>query len=98
MANLTQAQATAYLRELGWRIRSTNEFKQVVKLFQESWNLGAALEVDGAVGTNTSAAIRISVARKRAGKPTASGNPALQPGPAKASPPQGVGGNLDKSA
>lgn len=72
MANLTQSQATVYLRELGWRVRTTNEFKQQVMNFQRGWNLGVALEVDGEVGTNTSAALRKSIARKRSGLSDAS--------------------------
>lgn len=72
MTTLTRTQATAYLRELGWRIRTANELKQQVANFQRGWNLGPALKVDGLVGPATSAAIRKSVARKRAGLSDAS--------------------------
>lgn len=72
MADLTRDQATAFLRELGWRIRSTQEFAQAVMNFQRGWNLGAPLDVDGIVGPLTSEALRVSIARSRAGKPTAS--------------------------
>jgi len=72
MATLSQAQATTILRNLGWRIRSTNEFHNVVKRFQSGWNLGTALSVDGNVGPKTSAAMLLSESRRRAKKPTAS--------------------------
>lgn len=69
---LTQAQATTILRNLGWRVRSTTEFKQCVRNFQAGWNLGAALTADGLVGPATSAALLLSEKRRRAGLPTAS--------------------------
>jgi hypothetical protein len=72
MANLNQKQATAILRALGWRIRTTGEYHQVVRLFQRGWNLGAALAEDGLVGPHTSAALRVSESRRRSRKPTAS--------------------------
>jgi lysozyme family protein len=72
MANLTQAQATKILRNLGWRVRTTSEYKTCVKNFQAGWNLGSALSVDGSVGAKTSAALLKSEARRKAGQPTAS--------------------------
>jgi len=71
-ANLTRDQAITYLRRLGWRIRSTGEYNQAVKNFQRGWNLGAALSVDGIVGPHTSAALRLSEARRAARLGTAS--------------------------
>ena len=71
-ADLTRDQAVAILRALGWRVRSTGEYPQVVENFQRGWNLGVALRVDGDVGPNTSAALRESERRLRAGQPTAS--------------------------
>lgn len=70
--NLSQAEATTILRALGWRIRTTGEYHQVVKLFQNAWNLGAALSVDGLVGPHTSSALRISEGRRRGRQTTAS--------------------------
>lgn len=70
--NLTRTAATSILRALGWRVRTAAEYVEVVKRFQRGWNLGAALTVDGKVGPKTSAALRLSDARRRAGKPTAS--------------------------
>lgn len=72
MGDLKVEQTAAVLRELGWRVRTTAELAQAVKNFQRGWNLGARLEVDGAVGPRTSEALRVSLARARAGKPTAS--------------------------
>lgn len=69
---LTQAQATAILRNLGWRVRSTTEYKQCIRNFQAGWNLGAALAVDGIKGPATDAALLLSEKRRRSGLPTAS--------------------------
>lgn len=71
-ADLTPTQATAILRQLGWRVRTSGEFRQVVENFQRGWNLGAALQVDGDVGPLTSGALRESERRARAGLATAS--------------------------
>ena len=74
MTVLTQAQATTILRNLGWRVRTTSEYHTAVKHFQQGWNLGPALEVDGVVGPgpDTSAALLLSESRRKAGKKTAS--------------------------
>ena len=72
MTTLTKDQATTIMRNLGWRIRTTDEYVAVVKRFQRGWNLGPALKVDGHVGPDTSAALLLSEARRRAGKKTAS--------------------------
>lgn len=69
MANLTRNQATSYLRELGFRIRTINEYKQQLRSFQLGWNLGPQLRRDGVMDTATSNAVRKSVARRRAGLP-----------------------------
>lgn len=74
MADLTQAQATTILRDLGWSIGSTSQYTRAVKNFQAGWNLGAALTVDGSCGPKTSAALRASQKRLREGKGTASAN------------------------
>ena len=72
MTTISRDQATTILRKLGWRVRTTSEYVTVVKNFQRGWNLGPALEVDGSVGPNTSAALLLSESRRRAGKKTAS--------------------------
>jgi hypothetical protein len=72
MSDLTREQATRILRRLGWRVRNTSEYTKVVKRFQAGWNLGDKLVVDGKVGPLTSAALRLSESRRRAGKTTAS--------------------------
>ncbi|WP_392542565.1 D-Ala-D-Ala carboxypeptidase family metallohydrolase [Oryzobacter telluris] len=72
MTVLSRAQATAILRSLGWRVRTTSEYVTVVRHFQGGWNLGPELDVDGSVGPDTSAALLLSESRRRAGKPTAS--------------------------
>lgn len=72
MANLTTEQATVFLRALGWRIRTSGEFTQAVTNFQRGWNLGPPIDVIGIVGPKTSAGLRLSIARKRAGLSTAS--------------------------
>lgn len=69
---LTQYQAITILKALGWRVRTAGEYRQALGHFQGGWNLGPALKVDGKLGPYTSAALRISEARRRAGKPTAS--------------------------
>jgi zinc D-Ala-D-Ala carboxypeptidase len=72
MANLTTSQTTAYLRELGFRIRTSNERNQQIVSFKKGWNLGPALTVNATIDAAFSAALRKSIARKRAGLPTAS--------------------------
>lgn len=74
MANLTRAQAKTILANLGWRVNTSARLTQAVKDFQAGWNLGPALSVDGSVGPKTSAALRLSEARRRAGRTTASAN------------------------
>lgn len=74
MADLTRAQAQTILTNLGWRVNTSARLTQGIKDFQAGWNLGAALAVDGKVGPKTSAAMRLSEARRRAGRTTASAN------------------------
>lgn len=61
MSTYTMAQATAVLRKLGWRIRTTREFRQAVAAFQEGYALGARLAVDSQVGPATTAALARSL-------------------------------------
>lgn len=68
----SQAQSIAILRNLGFRVRSTNEYIQVLKTFQGGYNLGAWLTVDGRNGPLTSAALARSNAAKSKGTGTAS--------------------------
>src|SRR6478609_7964525 len=72
MTTLSQTQATTILRALGWRVRTTAEYKRCVINFQNGWNLGPALKADGLVGPATSAALLSSEKRRRAGTGTAS--------------------------
>lgn len=58
----TTAQARTALQRLGWRIRSSGELTQAIKTFQQGYNLGSWLAVDGACGPATSAAIARSLA------------------------------------
>lgn len=60
------------LRQLGWRTRTTGEYQQALKHFQRGWALGPALSIDGHAGPHTDAALAMSQARFREGKPTAS--------------------------
>lgn len=69
---LSQRESAAALRSLGWRVRTTGEYRQVVRHFQAGWALGPALAVDGIVGRKTSDAIRRSDAARKARKGTAS--------------------------
>lgn len=68
----TQSQATVILRSLGFRVRTTNEYRQALLVFQGGYNLGAWLKVDGQCGPATSAALARSNTNRRAGKGTAS--------------------------
>lgn len=74
MADLTRGQAQTILTNLGWRVNTSARLTQGIKDFQAGWNLGAALAVDGSLGPKTSAAMRTSEARRRAGRTTASAN------------------------
>jgi Peptidase M15 len=74
MTDLTRAQAKTILYNLGWRVNTSARLTQAIKDFQAGWNLGPALKVDGLVGPATSAAMRTSEARRRAGRTTASAN------------------------
>lgn len=69
---LTQNQAITILTALGWRIRTAGEYHQALAHFQGGWALGPALKADGILGPYTSAALRISEARRRCNLPTAS--------------------------
>lgn len=71
MATMTRAQAKAALIAIGFDNANRN-FGAAVTGFQRGWNLGPALAVDGDFGPLTSAALAISFARHRAGKPTMS--------------------------
>jgi hypothetical protein len=70
--SLSTVEPTTILRNLGWRIRTTAEYAQAVGHFQQAYLIGAALSVDKVVGPKTLAAMRQSIARKKAGLPTAS--------------------------
>jgi zinc D-Ala-D-Ala carboxypeptidase len=72
VANLTRAQAKTILANLGWRVNTSARLTQAIKDFQAGWNLGTALTVDGSLGPRTSAAMRLSESRRRAGRTTAS--------------------------
>lgn len=72
VVNLSDAQVTTILRNLGWRVRTTGERTQVIKHFQQGWALGPKLTADGVVGPKTAAALITSEKRRRAGQPTAS--------------------------
>lgn len=80
MANLTRAQAKTILYNLGWRVNTNARLSQAIKDFQAGYNLKDAvngtnaLVVDGKLGPKTSAAMRNSEARRRAGRTTASAN------------------------
>jgi Peptidase M15 len=71
MATMTKAQAKAALIAIGFDNANRN-FAAAVNGFQRGWNLGPALKVDSDFGPLTSAALAISLARRRAGKPTMS--------------------------
>lgn len=66
------AETDTILKNLGWRIRTSNEKVQVIKNFQRGYALGAALSIDGAIGPKTLAALRLSDKRRKSGLPTAS--------------------------
>ena len=69
MANLSRGQAATILTALGWRTNTAARLTQAIKDFQGIWNLGPALKADGIVGPKTSAALRLSYARHKVGKP-----------------------------
>jgi hypothetical protein len=56
------------LKKLGFK----DSTEASIKSFQDGWNLGTRLAVDGIVGPKTTAAYLISVNRRADGKPTAS--------------------------
>lgn len=74
MADLTRGQAQTILKNLGWRVDTSARLNQGIKDFQAGWNLGPALVVDGRTGPKTSAAMRLSESRRKAGRTTASAN------------------------
>jgi zinc D-Ala-D-Ala carboxypeptidase len=75
MANLTRAQAQTILTRLGWRVNTSARLTQGIKDFQAGYGFGSTgLTVDGKLGPKTSAAMRYSEARRKAGKTTASGH------------------------
>ena len=68
MANVTRGEAATMLTALGWRTNTSARLTQAIRDFQGIWNLGKALKVDGIIGPATSAALRTSYARHKAGK------------------------------
>lgn len=70
--SLNNDQLASALRELGWRVRTTNELTQAIANFQRGWNLGVALKVTGLSNAATSNAVKVSLARARKDLPTAS--------------------------
>lgn len=68
----TQAQSTTILRNLGFRVRNTTEYRAALLVFQGGYNLGTWLSKDGVNGPTTSAALARSEAARKAGKSTAS--------------------------
>lgn len=71
LPDLTRAQATPMLVAIGFD-NAKRDYVTAVRGFQTGWNLGDALSVDGVVGPKTSAALRTSYARQRAGLSTMS--------------------------
>lgn len=71
MTTMSRAQATGMLLGLGFDTART-DFATAVDGFQRGWNLGPALAVDGDLGPLTSAALAVSYARLRQGRPTMS--------------------------
>jgi hypothetical protein len=74
----SKAEVTAILKGLGWRIRTTGEYRQAVGNFQAAYAIGAKLTVDRAVGPKTSAALRQADSRRKTGLPTASAHFSLK--------------------
>lgn len=72
MTTYTGAQATSILRNLGFRVSSSNEYAQSLRTFQAGYNLGAWLAIDGQCGPITSAALARCEVNRRAGRSTAS--------------------------
>lgn len=69
---MTKANLTDALKRLGWRIRNDAELATALTDFQRGWALGEPLAVDGVNGPKTRTAVRISLARLKAGQPTVS--------------------------
>jgi zinc D-Ala-D-Ala carboxypeptidase len=69
---MTHANMVGALKTLGWKCRNSAEIDRALRDFQRGYNLGDALVVDGKNGPRTRTAIRTSLARHKAGKPTAS--------------------------
>lgn len=70
---LTQAEAAAILRGLGFRVDTGGQYLQAVRVFQDAFRLAPAqLRVDGIVGPQTSAALAIAALRLKAGQTTCS--------------------------
>ena len=74
MPLLTQPEAKSILKNLGFRIRNSSDYRQAMRDFQIGWNLGEALPDHGILGARTSEALRLSESRRRQGKGTVSAN------------------------
>ena len=69
---MTRPNMIGALRTLGWKCRNDAEVDRALRDFQRGWNLGPALTVDGKNGPRTRQALRLSLARRKAGQPDAS--------------------------
>lgn len=69
---MTKPNMIGALKTFGWKCRTEAEVVAALKDFQRGWNLGPALLVDGKNGPLTRKAIRLSLARHKAGRPDAS--------------------------
>jgi hypothetical protein len=72
MARLSNAQTVGILNAPGFRVRSTVECEQSLRVFKATWLHGTALAVDGDPEPLTSAALLLSETRRQAGPGTAS--------------------------
>lgn len=69
---MTAANLTDALKRLGWRIRNADDLKIAVGDFQRGYALGPAIPISSVNDGPTRVAIRTSLARLKAGQPTAS--------------------------
>lgn len=72
MTVLTKMEIAGILSRLGFRTDSSVRITQAVKDFQNGWNLGGTLVVDGLVGPLTQSALLGSDHRRQLGQSTAS--------------------------